>query len=444
MAKHPALAALEDRLLRPQPDLTHLTARQQFERIMAKVADMPEAVISPEDLLQRLQAAKDSGTPLKVKLGIDPTGPEIHVGHAVALLNLRLFQRMGHRIQLVIGDFTGMIGDPSGRMDDRPALTAEDIRRNMASYDAQAARVIDLQAASVERHYNSDWMMRLDMRQWVGIIRGVSVSALLQREDFRSRIAAGHGLSLAEVEYALFMGYDSVVLQPDLELGGMDQYLNLHMCRQMMGNAGQRPEIVMTYNLLAGTSGERDEHGRLVKMSKSRGNYIPVTAPPADMYGKVMSVPDEVMWVYFRELTEIEPEQLGELKDGVAAGRFHPKDVKHLLARVLVATFNFFDAVVVAQAEADFNAKFGKQAVLVPDTAQVVTITEDGLVLDVLARTAGRSKTEIRRLVSQNGIRMLRQEQYVPITAEELTLPCGHLRAQVLRVGKRHFYRFEA
>jgi len=436
------LKALEEKLLSPEPDLRGLTAEQQYERIMSKVADHPEPVVTQEDLLERLRHCKKTGRPLKVKFGIDPTGPEIHIGHAVSLLNIRLFQRMGHKIQLVIGDFTGMIGDPSGRVDARPALTDEEIRQNMSTYEEQAARIIDLRSQDIERHYNSEWMNRLDMRQWVRILKGVSASTLLQREDIRTRLKEGRGLSMAELEYALFMGYDSVVLVPDIEVGGVDQYLNMHVCRQMMSNAGQKPEIIISYNLLAGTTGARDVSGRLLKMSKSYGNYIPVTSSPEDMFGKVMSIPDEVMWVWYRELTEITPEELERLKGAVENGEAHPKDAKQLLARVVVGTFNHFDRQTIDKANADFNEKFGKQAVLVPDSTRVVEIDPQKPLIDALSRETGQTKSQVRRLVQQKGIYLLRGDQYVPITMEQLLSPSENSAPCIVRVGKRNYFNF--
>jgi len=435
-----SLKSLEGRLLNPEVDLRHLSADEQYERIVAKVADHPEAVVTPDDLLERLRKSKMTGVPLKVKLGIDPTGPEIHTGHAVTLLNIRLFQRMGHKIQLVIGDFTGMIGDPSGRMEARPALTEEEIQQNMSTYDEQAARIIDLRSADIERHYNSEWMNKISMKQWVRILKEISASSLLQREDIRTRLEKGYGISMAELEYALFMGYDSVVLVPDIEIGGVDQYLNMHMCRQMMANAGQKPEIIITYNLLAGTTGARDEAGRLLKMSKSYENYIPVTAAPEDMFGKVMSIPDDVMWVWYRELTEITPGELDGLKAAVEAGETHPKDAKELLARVVVGTFNHFDREIIKRSNADFNEKFGKKAVLVPESARMVEVDPGEALIDVLAIETGDSKSQMRRLVQQKGIQILKGEEYRPLTMEQLLSPAKDSVPCVVRIGKRRYF----
>jgi tyrosyl-tRNA synthetase len=321
-------------------------------------------------------------------------------------------------------------------------LTEDEVRANMATYEEQAARIIDLKDASIERHYNSEWMSRLGMREWVEILKQVSVGDLLQREDFRQRISSGQRLSMAELEYALFMGYDSVVLNPDIELGGVDQYLNMHVCRQMMANARQTPEIIISYNLLAGANGERDEQGRYVKMSKSRGNYIPLTAEPAEMYGKVMSVPDEVMWGWYRELTDIAPEDLKTLKALVESNELHPKEAKQLLARVVVGVFNHFDPAAIKAAENDFSEKFGKDAVLVPENIETIRIDSDESLIERLTKVTNRSKSDIRRLVQQQGIRLLDDKQYVPLGADDLLLPLARFEDRVMKIGKRHFYKF--
>jgi len=443
MSANAFIDELENRALNPGIDLKRLSAEQQFERIMDKVSNSAEAVVSPKDLLDRLKNSKRTGRPLKIKFGIDPTGPDIHIGHAIPLINLRLFQRMGHKVVLVIGDFTGMIGDPSGRLDGRPALTEEEVKANMATYEQQASRVIDLTDPSIERHYNTEWMDNLTVGKWVNILKQIPANSLLQREDFRKRIAAGQGLSMAEIEYAIYMGFDSVVLNPDAELGGADQYLNMHMCRQMMENAGQKPEIIISYNLLAGTSGECDEQGRYVKMSKSKGNYIPVTASPEGMYGKVMSVPDEIMWLWFRELTELSSYNIEQLRSYVQNGAVHPKEAKQFLARVIVGTFNFFDSGKIEEAERAFNSKFGKEAILIPEDTETVQIAPGVLLIDSLVQVTQKSKNEIRRMVQQEGIRILKGEDYVPIDQNDLGRKLESFEGNVIRMGKRNYYRFK-
>ncbi|WP_051560431.1 tyrosine--tRNA ligase [Clostridium beijerinckii] len=435
------IRSIEEKLMNPEEDLTYLTAEEQFKRIMDKVSDLPDAVTSGNDLLDRLRKSKKDGIPLKIKFGIDPTGPEIHIGHCVSLINLRLFQRMGHKIVLVIGDFTAMIGDPSGRIEDRPPLTEEQVKINMATYEEQASRIINLKDTDIERYCNSSWMNKITMKNWVEIIKNISVSQLMQREDFRKRLNIGVGISLAELEYALFMGYDSVSLKPDIELGGVDQFLNLHMCRQMMEISKLKPEIIITYNLLSGTTGVKDDQGRLVKMSKSKGNYIPIVAEPSDMYGKVMSIPDEVMWIWFRELTEITSEDLKDLKSEVEEGIIHPKEAKQLLARVIVGTFNYFDKGIVAASETDFNQKFGGKSVLIPESTQMVNYSEGKSLKEVLSKESAISKSELVRLVQQKGVRMLIGENYEPVSIEDLSKQSIECKGNIFRVGKRKYIK---
>lgn len=437
------LASLEARLLAPLPDLSTLSPEEQYAYIEEKAAQGTEAIVTKAQLLERLKKAKKSGQPLRFKLGIDPTGPEIHLGHAIPLINLRRVHRMGHAIDLLFGDFTAMVGDPGGRMDERPALTADDVRKNVATYERQASHVLDLRAERVKIHYNSAWLGKLSLTEWLKLTKGIGVSALLQREDFRKRLEAGLPLSLAEAEYALLMGYDSVELKSDVEVGGVDQFLNFHFCRNMMEAAGQEPESFVCFDLLPGTSGEKDEQGRLRKMSKSRGNYIAVEASPEDKYGKVMSVPDEVMWVWYREITEIRAPELAALKAEVAGGRLHPKEAKRLLARVVVATFHGYDKATVEKAQAAFDQKFGAAKVLVPEDTVDVKLDASAKVQAVLAAATGQSGSNVRRLVQQKGVHKLEGEEYLPIAEDLLNQPASALAGAVIKVGKRQYFRFQ-
>ena len=437
------LAKLEARLLAPLPDLSHLSAEEQFALIKEKAA-AGHSIVTEGELLARLKDSKKKGVPLKFKLGIDPTGPDIHIGHAISLINLRRIHKMGHAIQFVIGDFTAMVGDPGGRMDSRPPLTRAGVEANMASYEAQAASVLDLKAPRVTRHFNSEWLGPLTLTDWLRITSKIGVSQLLQREDFRKRLDEGLPLSLAEAEYALLMGYDSVILKSDVEVGGMDQFLNFHFCRGMMEAAGQLPESFVCFDLLPGTTGEKDEQGRLRKMSKSRGNYIPLNASAADKYGKVMSVPDDVMWIWFREITEIRTAELNELKAEVEGGRMHPKDAKHLLARVVTATFHHYDLKLVAEAEEAFKGKFGKAAQLVPDDVKELTLKAGDKVSAALTEALGESSSQVRRLVTQKGIQWLDGADYVAIPEAALAQPAAILDGKVVKVGKLRYFRFKA
>jgi len=442
MAQSNFLETLEKKLLTLEKDLSHLSAEEQYERIMARVATRPNSVISPEDLLKQLKRSKDTGKPLKIKFGIDPTGPEIHIGHAISMINLSMFLRMGHELQIVVGDFTAKIGDPSGRSNERPPLTDEDIQKNMESYERQASRLIDFKHERVTKHFNSEWMSKLTFAEWLELLKGISLSSMIQRDDFRKRLDKGLGVSLAEMEYGLFMGYDSIALKSDMEIGGIDQYLNFHCCRNMMNQARLKPEVILTYDLLPGMSGEKDEDGRLVKMSKSKGNYIPIEADPKDMYGKVMSIPDEVMWVWYREITQISEDERSKLKVLVESQELHPKDAKKLLARVVVATFNHYDTKVVEEAERDFDSKFGKSSSLVPDNVVKVSFEPNEKIIDTLARVLKESKGHVRRLVKQSGIRILKAGKYLPMTEEELERDTSFFKGSFIKVGKIHFYEF--
>jgi tyrosyl-tRNA synthetase len=436
------LASLEARLLAPLPDLRSLTPEEQLALIEEKAAQSSEAIVTKGQLLERLKKAKASGKPLRFKLGIDPTGPEIHIGHAIPLINLRRYMAMGHAVDLLFGDFTAMVGDPAGRSDERPALTAEDVQRNVGSYGRQAGRVLDLKSSQVKTHFNSAWLGKLTLTDWLKLTKGIGVSQLLQRDDFRKRLDSGLPLSLAEAEYALLMGYDSVELKSDVEVGGLDQFLNFHFCRNMMEAAGQAPESFICYDLLPGTSGEKDEQGRLRKMSKSRGNYIAVEAAPEDMYGKVMSVPDEVMWVWYREITEIRATELKALQAEVSEGRLHPKEAKRLLARIVVATFHAYDKATVEKAQAAFDQKFGAAKALVPDDAKSVTVDASLKVLAQLAAATGESGGQVKRLVGQKGVHMLKGEAYEPIAEELLNQDASVLKGKVIKVGKRSYFKF--
>lgn len=438
------LVNLEARLSNPNRDLSTLTAEEQYSMIMSKVGEFPNSVTSAEVLLEKLRTSKKTGKPLRIKFGIDPTGAQIHLGHAVPLLNLRMFQDMGHEIILVIGDFTAMIGDPSGRNSEREALTHEMVVNNMTTYQKQASKVLDLSSGKVIKHYNSEWMDKLSIPEWIKFQSAISVTDVLQREDFHKRIEAGSGITMAELEYACYMGYDSVVLEPDVELGGKDQFLNLHMCRNMMRIAKKEPEVIITYNILSGTTGAKDADGRFQKMSKSLKNYIAVEEKPDEMYGQVMSITDDVMWIWFRELTRITTDEMRRLKSLVDEGFLHPKEVKQLLSRVIVATFNEFDSEVVKNAERAFTSKFGQQKKLVPDDVIEVRAQKDESVVTFLARVTASSKSQINRLIQGNGLKVLVKTDYQLFTKENSMMPAQNFEGCVFKVGKRTYVKILA
>lgn len=435
------LVGLEKELLFDKRDLTNLTAEEQFEMIVSRAGQFADSIVSQDILLKKLQESKRTGKPLKIKFGIDPTGSQIHLGHAVPLLNLRMFQDMGHEIVLVIGDFTAMIGDPSGRNTEREPLTREIVAKNMTTYEKQASKIIDFSSNGISKKFNSEWMSQLTILDWIQFQSSISVMEVFQREDFKNRMEAGSGITLAELEYACYMGYDSVVLNPDIEIGGKDQFLNLHMCRNMMRIAGLNPEVIITYNILSGISGAKDEFGRFQKMSKSLNNYIAVEEDPNEMYGKVMSISDDVMWLWFRELTRISPKKLQLLIQYVKNGEIHPKDAKSLLARVIVATFNNFDINVVKSAEDNFNSKFGKSKELIPSDVMIVEAKEGETLIALLADATHNSRSQINRILSGNGLKVLKGTKYVIVDKETLYQQSTDFDGFIFKVGKRFFIK---
>lgn len=437
------ISKIEHKVLNPIIDLSHLSAKEQFDMITSRSA-AGNSIISKEDLLERLGSSKKTGKPLRVKFGIDPTGSDIHIGHAVSLINLRIFQKMGHEILFIIGDFTATIGDPSGRTDDRPPLTRDDVAQNMSTYVAQAGKVIDLSSQGITKYYNSEWMDKLSIREWISTIKKVSVSSLLQRDDFRSRLSSNIGISLAEMEYALFMGYDSVVLNPDIEIAGIDQYLNLNFCRSMMYDAGQKPEIFITYDLLPGTSGEKDSNGRLAKMSKSKGNYVALNSSPEDMYGKTMSIPDDVMWIWYRELTELSPEDIFSLKSRVENGSIHPKDVKHLLARCIVGIFNDFNQDLVKKSEEHFKSRFGVSDNAIPSDIPEFDCAESDRMIDLIRSITGKSGSLVRSITAQGGLKYIDEDtKHFIFSEEDLHKDPKLFAGKSFRLGKRDFFKIK-
>jgi tyrosyl-tRNA synthetase len=370
-----------------------------------------------------------------VKLGIDPTAPDIHLGHAVVLRKLRELQDAGHLVVLIVGDFTARVGDPSGRSALRPMLSAEEISRNAATFHEQALRILDPDPARLEVRYNSEWL-DLPMAGLLRLVSTTTVAQLLERDDFAQRYAAGVPLSMLELLYPLLQGYDSVAVRADLELGGTDQRFNLLLGRDIQRAYGQPAQAIMTMPLLVGTDGTR-------KMSKSLGNHIGITEPPAEIYGKTMSLPDEVLGDYYRLLLGREPPAVG------------PRDAKRALARGLVAWL--YSEEAAAEAERRFDRVHveggvpeeleeatvtvgadGTLQVRGPDGAGVSVGTDGVLHLPrLLAARYGMSSSEARRLIDQGGVSL----DEVPVGAGRYDVQTEVARDAVLRVGRRRFLR---
>jgi tyrosyl-tRNA synthetase len=394
------------------------TVDEQLARIRRGAAE----IIVDAELRAKLERSRRTATPLKVKLGLDPTAPDLHLGHTVVLQKLRDFQDLGHQIIIIIGDFTGMIGDPTGRSETRRPLTWDEIRRNAETYKAQLGRVLDMSRTQVR--FNSEWLGPLTFEHVIRETAHLTVARILQREDFATRYAAGRPISLHEFLYPLAQGYDSVALGADVELGGTDQTFNLLVGRDLQRAHGQEAQVALTVPILEGLDGVQ-------KMSKSLGNYVGITEPPADMYGKLMSVSDALMFRYFELVTRVPEAEIALLR------RLHPMEAKKRLARTVTAMYH--GEAGAAAAEAAFSRVV--QAKEVPDNIDIIRLatpsdSEPAWKVVVLAGMAP-SNSEARRLIQQgavevDGSRVTDPNQKVERSGE----------SRLLQVGKRKFKRF--
>jgi tyrosyl-tRNA synthetase len=384
------------------------------------------AEIVPVEALDRKLAG---GRPLTVKLGVDPTAPDLHLGHAVPLRKLRQFQDLGHTVVLIIGDFTALIGDPSGRSTTRPALTSEQIEENASTYIEQAFKILD-PAHTVLRH-NSEWLAALGFADVLKLTSQFTVARIMERDDFQKRYAEGVGISLHELLYPMAQAYDSVAIRADVELGGTDQLFNLLAGRELMAKLGMEPQVCLTLPLLEGTDGVQ-------KMSKSYGNYIGLTEPPAEMFGKVMSIPDTLMIKYYRLCTSLPVEDIDALEGALAAGEAHPNQAKRDLAREIVALYHSADAA--GAAEEAFDRVFKRHEVPA-DVPEVSVTPSDPVHLPAVLKAAGLAPTtsEARRLIDGGGVRI----DGVPLDlpAGVYDVPWDAVDGRVLQAGKRRFAR---
>jgi tyrosyl-tRNA synthetase len=374
-------------------------------------------VISPQELAAKLAL----GRPLRIKLGMDPTAPDLHLGHSLTLKKLRDFQDAGHTVIFLVGDFTAMIGDPTGRNETRKPLSREQIERNAETYRTQAFKILDRE--STEVRFNSEWMNVLGVAKLIEIAAKVSVARLLERDDFEKRLAAEEPLFLHELLYPVIQGYDSVALEADLEIGGTDQKFNMLVGRELQRHYGQAPQAVMTMPLLEGLDGVR-------KMSKSLGNYVGLTDKPEDMYGKLMSAPDKLMVRYYELLTSATPEEIAAVK----SGGMHPMEAKKRLARTIVTEYH--GAPAATRAEEYFESKHQRREV--PASAQVYRIAEDLWICELMKQLQFTPSTsEARRLVSQGAVRV---DGHTITDVNFRFVPGEH---KVLEVGKRRVARIE-
>ncbi len=377
--------------------------------------------ISTEELKQRLA----SGKPLRVKAGFDPTAPDLHFGHTVLLNKMRQFQQAGHEVVFLIGDFTGMIGDPTGKSATRPPLTREDVIENAKTYQAQVFRILDPEKTVVM--FNSEWMSKMSSADMIKLAAQYTVARMLERDDFSKRYQGQQPIAIHEFLYPLVQGYDSVAMKCDVELGGTDQKFNLLVGRDLQKAYGQAAQIVMTMPLLEGLDGVK-------KMSKSLGNYVGIAESPTDMFGKIMSVSDELMWRWFELLSFRPLAEISALRQSVVDGR-NPRDVKFELAKELIARFH--DLAAAERAQADFIARFSQGAL--PENIEEITVSsQDGrIAIANLLREAGlvASTSEALRMIRQGAVKIDSEK----LEDEKLLLNAGSIA--VFQVGKRRVAR---
>ena len=389
---------------------------KQLEILKRNVVDL----VSEEELLERLKEER----PLRVKLGVDPSRPDLHLGHAVVLRKLRQFQDLGHKVILIIGDFTARIGDPSGRSVTRPMLTKEEVLENARTYQEQAFKILDPE--KTELRFNGEWLDKMTFADVIILASKYTVARMLERDDFEKRYKEGIPIAISEFLYPLAQAYDSVAIEADIEMGGTDQYFNLIVGRKIQEEFGQRPQIVMTMPIIEGIDGK-------LKMSKSYNNYVAFTDPPNEMYGKLMAIPDHLIIKYMRLLTDIPEKEIEKYEEGVREKSINPRDVKMKLAFEITKFFHGEDKAKEAQDR--FIKVFREKEV--PEDIPAYEFGEEEIpIVDLLLSVgAASSRSEAKRLINQGGVYV--NGERVKDFREILKLD----KEIVLKVGKRRFYR---
>jgi len=392
---------------------------EQLELIERGVVDC----ISREELIKKLKKSEETGIPLKVKAGFDPTAPDLHLGHTVLLQKLKHFQDFGHDVYFLIGDFTGMIGDPTGKSVTRKPLTVEQVAENAESYKIQVFKILDPEKTRVV--FNSAWLGKLSSYEMIKLASELTVARMLERDDFKKRFESGKPISIHEFLYPLVQGYDSVAMEADVELGGTDQLFNLLMGRDLQRSHGQEPQIVITTPLLEGLDGVN-------KMSKSLDNYIGITESAENVYGKVLSISDELMFRYYELLSDLSNREIEELNERMNSGAIHPKEVKKQLARELTTRFHSHGAALTA--EENFKKVFTKGGIP-DDIPEFICAAAEDVWLPQLLVDAGlvKSTSDGRRMIKQNAV-SIDGEKITDVA--DVVQPQGEL---LVKVGKRRF-----
>jgi tyrosyl-tRNA synthetase len=408
---------------------TEATKEQLDPAVEAEIARQMSVIrrgaaeITPEDeLIAKLRRSIVTGKPLHIKLGLDPSAPDIHLGHTVPLQKMRAFQELGHQVTVIIGDYTGMIGDPTGKSETRKQLTAEQVRENAKTYVDQLYKVLDKDKTQIR--YNSEWLGPMSFADVISLAAKTTVARMLERDDFEKRYNSQQSISLHEFFYPLMQGYDSVALEADIELGGTDQKFNLLMGRMLQKEYGKEQQVIMTFPLIEGLDGVQ-------KMSKSLGNYIGIDEAPNEMYGKTMSIPDELMVKYFELVTDVSLDELAVIREGKENGTLHPRDLKMRLGREIVTKYHGAEAA--QEAEGHFKTVFQKrelptdipEVTLEPGTVWIVKLIAD--------LKMALSNGEARRLIQGGGVKL--NGEKVIDTDAQIELQDG----MIVQVGKRKF-----
>lgn len=402
-----------------------MTPEEQLEILRRGTTE----IISEEELLEKLRKAQGENRPLRVKWGVDPTAPDIHLGHTVVIRKMKQFQDLGHEVILLIGDFTGRVGDPTGRSETRKQLSEEEVKANARTYIEQVGKILDRDRMVVD--FNSRWLSPMTFADVVRLASKYTVARMLEREDFGNRYREERPIHIHEFLYPLMQGYDSVALNADVELGGTEQKFNILMARHIQREYGQEPEVAVLTPILEGIDG-------IQRMSKSTGNYIGIDEPPGEMYGKTMSIPDDIMLRYFELVTDVSTGEIREMERGLREGSLHPRDVKMRLAREIVTLYH--GAAAASAAEEEFIRVFRQRELPedLPEVAVPRSSLDDGKIRIVkLLVQAGLapSNSEAKRLIAQGGVRV--DERRVMDEKMEVMVASG----MILQVGRRRFAR---
>lgn len=410
-----------------------MAERKRIDEQMKLISSGAVELIPEDEMREKVERSVDTGKPLVIKLGVDPTRPDLHIGHSVPLNKLRDFQELGHQVVLIIGDFTALIGDPSEQDATRPVLTPEEVERNARTYVEQAEKIIDTKRARLV--HNSTWLAPLTFKDILDLASRFTVARIMERDDFSRRFSEEKPIGLHEFLYPLMQAYDSVVLEADVEIGGTDQKFNLLAGRNLQRAMGQEPQVVLTLPLLEGTDGVQ-------KMSKSLDNDVGLTDSANEMFGKLMSIPDGIMWKYFDLVTRLTPDERAAIKRRVDSGEMNPRDAKELLARAVVGTYH--GPVEAERAAEEFKRVFARKELPrdIPVGRVKSSMFRDGRlwVVDLLVSLGlAPSKAEARRLIQGGGVTIEGER----ITDPELELTPGEVDGAVIRKGRKSFKKVE-